>query len=128
MNRLVLAAAALLAGCAGTEGLRGKFQGERSTLGYVQESRVKPPTAVSIAEYRLLPELPEITGVERTRSFVLPLLVFNSWSHTFDVKLGREGVEPSLAGFGSRSLARDLERAGALGAGGPGDVKVRIRV
>lgn len=129
MNRFgLVAAAALWVGCAGTGGLREKFQGQRSTLGYVQDSRQKPTSAVSIAEYRVLPELPEITGVERSSSFILPLLVFNSWSHDFDIKLGKEGVDPSLEAFGSRSLARDLERAGAAGNGGAGDLKVRVRV
>lgn len=129
MNRVgLVAAAALMVGCAGTGGLREKFQGQRSTLGYVQDSRERPSAGIAIAEYKVIPKLPEITGVERTSSFVLPLLVFNSWSHYFDVKLGKEGVEPSLDGFGNRSLARDLERAGAVGSGGPGDVKVKVRV
>jgi hypothetical protein len=126
-SRLTLVAAMLM-GCAGTGGLREKFQGQRSTLGYVQDSRDRPVSDVAIAEYKVIPEVPEITGVERTRSFILPLLFINNWSHYFRINLGKAGVEPTLEGFGSRTLARDLERAGAASRGGPPDLKVKVRV
>lgn len=128
MNRyIVLSVAAALCGCAGTNDLRDALIIESATLGYLREDGIKLSAPARVEGYQIERTLPDTLSVERTGTLVVPLLVYNYWKHEFDVKLGTESFQPTLTAFGSRSLAQDLQKAGAGTEGRPG-VSVRVRI
>lgn len=129
MNKSILLAVALLfAGCAGTSGLRKSFAGKESPAGYLHDTRARIPRPVSIGEYRIEKGLPDANEVKRDKSLVIPLLVFNSWNHEFDVRLGGDGADSAWTAFGRKGLEDDLKRAGAVTAAAKGAGVDRIEV
>ncbi len=128
MNRkIVLAVAAALCGCAGTNSLRDALIIESATLGYLREDGIKLSAPARVDRYQIEGKLPDTLTVKRTGTLIVPLLLYNYWKHEFDVKLGTESFQPTLAAFGSRSLAQDLQKAGAGAEGRPG-VSVRVLI
>ena len=128
MNKLLsMAVVFLFAGCAGTAGLRESFAGKESPAGYLHDTQARVPRPVAIGEYRIEKGLPEVNEVKREKSLVIPLLVFNSWNHEFDVRLGGPGADSAWTAFGRRGLEDDLKRAGASAGTGGDRVEVKIR-
>lgn len=118
----------LFAGCAGTSGIRKSFHGKESPGGYLHDTGARISRPVAIGEYRIEKGLPEANEVERDKSLVIPLLVFNSWNHEFDVRLGRPSADSAWTAFGRQGLADDLKRAGAGMAAGAGSGGNRVDV
>lgn len=123
----------LFAGCAGTSGIRKSFAGKESPGGYLHDTRARIPRPVAIGEYRIEKGLPEANEVKREKSLVIPLLVFNSWNHEFDIRLGKPGADSAWTAFGRQGLEDDLKRAGAGMAGkaagmGTGGDRVDVKI
>jgi hypothetical protein len=123
----LLAATVILTACAGTRSLRDSLMIESATLGYLQDGQSRLPAPARVARYDLAAALPDTLSVDRTGSLVVPLIFYNYWKHEFLVKLGNESCSPTLAAFGSRSLAQELERATGETPAGP-EVTVSVRI
>jgi hypothetical protein len=129
MNKpLSLAMAFLFAGCAGTSGLRESFAGKESPAGYLHDTRSRITRPVAIGEYRIEKDLPDANEVKREKSLVIPLVVFNSWNHEFDVRLGKQGAGSAWTAFGRKGLEADLKRAGAGADAGAGGDRVEVKI
>lgn len=129
MNKpLALALAFLFAGCAGTSGLRESFAGKESPASYLHDTRARIARPVAIGEYRIEKGLPGGNEVKREKSLIIPLLVFNSWNHEFDVRLGKQGADAAWTAFGRKGLEDDLKRAGAGTAAGAGADRVDVKI
>jgi hypothetical protein len=100
---------------------------QSATMGYLSDSQVQLSTPARISKYEMAASLPDTLSVERTGTWVVPLLLFNYWKHAFLVRIGNENISPALSVFGSRSLAKALEKATA-GAGNGPEIKVGVRI
>lgn len=114
-------------GCAGTAKVQEVFSGQQAHLEYPGPPSQDLSGSVVISAYTVDSPLPPSLQVERRRSLIIPLLIFNYWQHHFEIRPGKETFSPALAAFGMRSLARDLRAAGAQSAE-PAGIRVKVRI
>lgn len=122
---------ALLLGCAGTSSIQRTLQRRQGDLLYLHD--FAPPErrsgTVGLTSFAAPALLPPETTVERTSSFVLPLLLLNLWTHGYRATLGTPQIRGDLEQALREALVEDLRRGSRLAyVEGAGDVTLDVRV
>jgi len=122
---------ALLLGCAGTSSIQRALQRRQGDLLYLHD--FAPPErrsgTVGLASFAAPALLPPETTVERTSSFVLPLLLLNVWTHDYRATLGTAQIRGDLEQALREALVEDLRRGSRLAyVEEAGDVTLDVRI
>ena len=104
----------VLAGCAGTASLQHLLEEQKGALAYVHDSEKvaeKKAVTLSISSFTVDDVLTLKTVVKRKSTFVLPLLVFNTWKQEDQAQLGYAQLENDYKQFLRESFIDEVKRS-----------------